>query len=509
MALSIGKSFSISGIEAYNVSVEVDVRRGLPSYTTVGLGDKAVKESKNRINAAIKNSGFEFPVKKITVNLAPAAVKKEGSAFDFPIALGILQATGIISKGSLENVVCVGELSLAGKLRKVRGVLPMALKLKKEGLEKILLPTLNKREAAAIGGIKVIPVDSLRQAVLYLNGSENIDSFKLNLKDEFERDPDYRDDFSDIKGQYMAKRAMEIAAAGAHNILMTGPPGGGKTMLARRVITILPPLGIKEAVQVSVIHSVAGNLPEGRALVSRRPFRSPHHTVSDIALAGGGGVPRPGEISLAHRGVLFLDEFPEFKREAVEVIRQPLEEGYITLSRAAGTARYPARFMLVAAMNPCPCGYWQVKSKNCSCTFSRVKKYRTKISGPVMDRIDIHISVPPVNRREMEKMEIGESSSDIRKRVVSARAIQQERYINEKNIFSNAELGAKQLDRFCLPSKEAKKILTEALDIYGLSVRAYNKTLKLARTVADLAGSSGIKEEHMAEALQYRVNIEK
>ncbi len=505
MTISIGRSFSLTGIDARSVSVEVDIRRGLPSYTTVGLGDKAVKESKNRINAAIKNSGYEFPVKRITVNLAPASVKKEGSAFDFPIALGILQACGIIASGRLDDVASVGELSLDGNLRRVRGVLPMARCLKEAGLKKILLPTGNRREAAVVEGIDVIPVDNLKKAVDCLNGDCIIDPFKLNLEEEFQHSCGYREDFADIKGQYMAKRAMEIAAAGGHNILMAGPPGAGKTMLARRILTILPSLSIEEAIQVTVIQSVAGAVPSGSALVSKRPLRSPHHTVSDIALVGGGSIPRPGEISLAHRGVLFLDEFPEFKRQAIEVIRQPMEDGTITVSRAADSATYPASFMLIAAMNPCPCGYFAVSGRDCTCTAAEIKKYRSKISGPVMDRIDMHICVPALRKKDMDSLDRGESSAIIRKRVVEARNIQRERYCEEENIFSNAEVDGKVVDRYCRPSEPAAAMLIESMEKYGLSVRGYNKTVKVARTIADLEGSEKVTEQHAGEALQYRI----
>ncbi|MGM0569067.1 MAG: YifB family Mg chelatase-like AAA ATPase [Elusimicrobiota bacterium] len=508
MPLSIGTSFSLFGVEAYPVRVEVDIRKGLPSYTTVGLGDKAVKESKNRVNAAIKNSGYDFPVKKITVNLAPASVKKEGSAFDFPIALGILGAGGVIKKGALEGVACLGELSLDGSLRGIRGALSVARALKRRKMSTLLLPDENKKEASAVRGIRVFGIKTLKEAVEFLNGAKSIEPFSFDIESEFNNSFSYDCDFSDIKGQYMAKRAAEIAAAGFHNILMTGPPGSGKTMLARRINTILPPLGLKEALQVSLVHSAAGSMPRGKALVSFRPFRSPHHTISDIALAGGGNVPRPGEISMAHRGVLFLDEFPEFKRQAVEVIRQPLEERRITVSRALHSVSYPASFMLVAAMNPCPCGFRGVENRECSCSPAEIKKYRSRISGPIMDRIDMHVYVPPVSRKEIEAMQAGESSKTVMKRVIRARALQKERFCGYENIFSNAEMKAKMIEKCCRLSVKARKLMASAVELYGLSVRGYNKGLKVARTIADLQEEEEIKQSHVAEALQYRISYD-
>ncbi len=499
------KSATVLGIDAYIVDVEVDIQFKLPSFTVVGLPDNAIKESRERVTSAIKNSGYPFPQGKVTVNLAPADIRKEGSSFDLPIAIAILAATGYVLPNDLEKYVIVGEISLDGTVSKTRGVLPVAIAAKKDEIQGIIVPKENVREAA-IAGINTYPVSSIRDVIDILDGKGSVEPFRLNIRDIFEMEQEHQQylDFSDVRGQEYAKRALEIAAAGAHNLLMIGPPGSSKTMLARRFPGILPTMTLDEALETTRIHSVAGILPPDTALVTERPFLAPHHTISDAGLVGGGAFPRPGEASLAHNGVLFLDELPEFKRNVLEVLRQPLEDGIVSIARAAITLTCPARFTLVAAMNPCPCGYYGDPYHQCTCTLANVKNYRSGISGPLLDRIDMHIEVPSVPYKKLAGEPTGENSGQIRSRVMEARAIQQRRFKNIKGIYANAHMTTRHIRQFCKLTPEGEEILKMAMTRLGLSARAYDRVLKLARTIADLDHSDDIQPVHVTEAVQYR-----
>ncbi len=493
------------GVEAYTVEVETDIQQQLPYFATVGLPDGAVRESKERVTAAIKNSDFVFPTKRITVNLAPADIKKEGSAFDLPIAVAILSATGQILRDRCDDYILLGELSLDGTVRAVPGVLPMAMHCKpNNGIKGLIVPQENASEAAIAGTVPVFPVQSLKQAIHFLEDTSTISPFTVDISDVFEQARKYLVDFSDVKGQESAKRALEIAAAGGHNIIMIGPPGSGKTMLARRVSTILPDMTVAEALETTKIHSVAGRLAPGAGMVATRPFRSPHHTVSYAGLVGGGSVPKPGEVSLAHHGVLFLDELPEFKKDILEMLRQPMEDHIVTISRAITTLTYPARFMLVAAMNPCPCGYHGDPTHECNCSSAEIQRYMSRISGPLMDRIDIHITVPSVKFKDLSGETKGESSEVVRKRVNEARQRQLHRFKDEKGIYSNAQMESRDIRRFCAIDEKSQALLGLAIKKQGLSARAYDRILKVSRTIADLAGSDVIEMGHVAEAVHYR-----
>jgi magnesium chelatase family protein len=498
------RSAAVLGIDAYPVDVEVDITNGLPSFSTVGLPQGAVKEGRERVGAALVNAGFSFPLRRITVNLAPADIRKNGSAFDLPIALGILVASGQLPGERLENQMVLGEVGLEGDLRPVRGALSMALAARSAGHTGVLLPTANVPEASVVEGVEVRGAHTLLEACAHILGQQAIMPVRADLTALLAVFPIDGADFSDVRSQAAAKRALEVAAAGSHNILMIGAPGAGKTMLARRIPTILPSMSLEESLETTKIHSVAGTLPAGQSLLTVRPFRAPHHTISDAGLIGGGSSPRPGEVSLAHGGVLFLDELPEFRRNVLEVLRQPLEDGVVTLSRAAVSLTYPARFMLAAAMNPCPCGYFGCPTHSCSCGPLAIERYRSRISGPLLDRIDIHLEVPAVAYGDLVAAQSSDTSATIRARVEAARAVQRARFADQPGIHANAHMSVRDLRRYCRLGEPVESILRQAVARLGLSARAYHRVLKIARTIADLAGAAELGPAHVSEAIQYR-----